>query len=246
MKVAKTISSLPDMPSPVCLAVGTFDGVHLGHVKLINEMNKHGTSLVFTFSNHPSDILQNAKSIPSLMSPKHKERALAKAGVQYCVIQPFTQDIAQMPYNLFLEEIHAATPFSHIFFGENDTLGKNREGTPEKIAKLGEELGFEAHYLPKVTINGVTISSSNVRKALLEGKLKLAEDLLGSSYSNEVKTNDPYLDPGLIKPGRYVAAFLDNFETPVEIDNEGNLKLTKIPEKLKKREHITISLKEAP
>lgn len=245
MKIAKTISSLPDLNSPVCLAIGTFDGVHLGHQALINKMNKLGTSLVFTFSNHPTEVLKKGDPVPSLMTAKMKQDALADAGVMNLVIQPFTEDIAQMPYYLFLEEIYAAVPFSHIFFGEDDAIGKNREGTPEKIRELGKKMAFEAHYLPKLKTEDTIISSSNVRKALANGNIKLAEELLGRPYQNQVHPKDPFFDKGLLKPGKFLAHFTNHTSSLFSIDEEGNILFEALPPEYVSEEIIKITVKKA-
>ena len=229
MKCVKSIASLPDIKETLCLAIGTFDGVHLGHVELIRQMKKIGKTLVFTFCNHPTDVLIGNKKVPSLTSPKQKQTYLEKAGIDYCVIQPFTQDIAQMPYNLFLEEVYSTIPFSHIFFGQNDGIGKNRAGTPEKVQEIGDALGFKAHYLKKEVVNSVTVSSTEIRKALKEGNLPLAEKLLGRPFSFEVSTDDPYLDANLLKEGRYLVHLQSTKaeEFNVVIDKLGNIHFEK-------------------
>ncbi len=223
------IASLPEIKGPICLAIGTFDGVHLGHTKLIRKMKSLGKAVIFTFSNHPTDILQGNKTIPSLTTIDHKEKLLAEAGVDYCVIQPFSHDIAQMPYNLFLEEIYTCLPFSHLFFGEGDVIGKNREGTPKKIAEIANVLNFEVHYIPKEILSNTIISSTEVRKALRDGNLELAKNLLGQSFRTEVLTSDPYLDNDLLKEGKYCIELLSkpNMEFDIAVDKEGNIAFNK-------------------
>lgn len=227
MKRVKSLSSLPDAFPPLCVAIGSFDGVHLGHKTLITEMKCWGSAIIFTFSNHPTAVLPHVTKVPTLISPQQKEDLLEKAGGDYCIMQPFTPDIASMPYHIFLEEVYQAIPFSHIFFGEGDAIGKNREGTPEKVISLGEKLGFKAHYLPKYTIEGKQVSSSAVRKALAKCDFALAEKLLGRPYTAEISVEAPQIDCGLLPPGCYtVSQPPDPTPVTIEIDDEGNIFFT--------------------
>lgn len=225
MKCSHTLSSLPETTSPLSLAIGTFDGVHLGHQALINEMKKYGKCLIFTFSNHPSHILQDKDQTPTLIQPLLKKQYLEEAGVDYCVIQDFSKEISEMPYQLFLEEIYQMTPFSHLFFGENDALGKDRKGTPENIKQLGLELGYTAHYLPKVIIDGLTVSSTNIRRFLKEGKLDQAKRFLGRPYAAHIHRDDPYIEESLLKEGTYNVSLAKSptKNTKILINHNGNI-----------------------
>lgn len=203
MKSSFNLASMPDLAHPISLAIGTFDGVHLGHRLLINTMKRFGkTVVVFTFPNHPREVLMNIH-VPYLTPAEYKLQLLKEAGVDFCLMQSFSKDMANMTYNLFLEEIYSAFPFEHIFFGENDAIGKNREGTREKVELLGKALGFEAHYLPKLVIDGELVSSSRIRSLLALGDFNRAAQLLGRTFAISTTLENPYVDPLLLKPGLY-------------------------------------------
>lgn len=203
MRIITNIAAIPKLPKPIALAIGTFDGVHLGHRHLINQMKEVGSPVIFTFSNHPLAVLNSQRKVPSLTTPEQKLDLLRTCGVETVIIQPFTKDMANMTYNLFLEELYEMLPFDHLFFGEEDALGKDREGTPDKIQAIGKSLHFTAHYLPKLTIDHLTCSSSAIREALKDGDLKTAENLLGRPFSIYITSSSPWIDEGLLKPGNY-------------------------------------------
>ena len=226
MKISRNLASMPDIKTPVVLAVGTFDGVHLGHRKIINEMKKHGTCVIFTFTNHPSEALTPNIQIPYITPPEYKLQLLDNTGADICLIQPFSTDMAHMTYNLFLEEIHSVFHFDHIFFGGNDCLGKNRDGNPENIASIGKHLGFTPHYLEKLVIDGEIVSSSKIRKFLNEGNLKMVEKLLGRPFSAYVDLANPFIDATLLKVGKYTIEITSpslSKTTTAKIDKEGNI-----------------------
>jgi riboflavin kinase/FMN adenylyltransferase len=172
------LAHIPSLPKPIALAIGMFDGVHLGHQYLIKEMKKVGTPVVYTFSNHPSTLLRDI-SVDLLTPIHHKLDLLESYGVYCTIVQNFTTHIAEMAYDSFLRMLHSHLPFSHIFFGEGAQIGKNREGTPEKIAKLGEKLQFSVHYLSKFCIHEALVSSTEIRHLLKTGQTEKALLLLG-------------------------------------------------------------------
>ncbi len=210
------------MNGPIAIAVGFFDGVHLGHRALIAEMKKKGRVFLVAFSNQPKSVLASEKTIPCITTNRHKALLLSDMGVDDYLTLPFTQEIAKMPYNLFLEELHSATLFTDIFFGENDAIGNEKKGTPEKIHELGKQIGFTAHYIPKLTADGAAISSSRVREALAAGDLHLALKFLGRPFSAELDPSDPYIEPGLLKQGRYLISPASNSSEQFDINLSAN------------------------
>lgn len=169
----QTISSLfqaPPLAKPIALAIGVFDGVHLGHQALLKRLSALGTPVVLTFSNHPLTILKPDMPLMELIPLQEKLHRLERCGVQLTILLPFTHALSEMPYDAFLKMVHQFLPFSALVFGEGDALGKGRAGTPDKVRALGKDMGFTAEYLPKVLYEGEIVSSGRIRKMLALGQ----------------------------------------------------------------------------
>lgn len=202
-KVIKNLAEVPELKKPIAFAVGTFDGVHLGHQHLIKTLKTFGTSVIFTFSNHPLEKIKPGTKISLLTPTDYKLELLRATGIDLCILQEFSQDMANMSYDHFLEGIHTSLPFQHIFFGGDDAIGKNREGTKEKIQALGQSLGFTPHYLPKIVIDSEIVSSSAIRSLLRKGNFAQAEKFLGRPFAIYTILQRPFVDTDLIRPGTY-------------------------------------------
>ncbi|MCH9620870.1 MAG: Bifunctional riboflavin kinase/FMN adenylyltransferase [Chlamydiia bacterium] len=212
MKVYHSLTEAPDLEEPISLCIGIFDGVHKGHQKLLTALKGHrGTSIVLTFSNHPLTLLRPEESHTNILTAEQKIQALQLQEVDVAIILPFSKDIAQMSYQIFLTEIHKAIPFKHLYVGEGDAFGKNREGTKENLISFAPQLGFIPHYVEKLKMDDQIISSTWIRKCLKEGDVNLATKLLGRepSFSSITK--------GVLKPGKYpVRVLLDGERTFTE------------------------------
>ncbi len=171
---------------PVAIAIGMFDGVHIGHVHLIEMMKNCKTKIIFTFINHPIEVVNPRIIIKSITSLECKLKLLEQLGIDLCIIKQFDEEIENTPYTLFIEELHNKIQFDHIFFGEFAAIGKNREGSEENIKKLGLKMNFTPHYIKKIYFNGTKVSSTNIRKLLADGDLKTAKKLLGLHSSQSV------------------------------------------------------------
>lgn len=173
---------------PLGLAIGSFDGVHLGHQALFYHLrqtlgSKEATLAALTFSNHPTDILSKNGPVKRIYSTQQKLRMLESIGVDLVFLLPFTKELAQKTYEQFLKEAYEAFPFSFLIFGEGDVIGKNREGVASKVQELGASMGFNAIYLPKQLLNHQTISSGRIRECIQQADFKKAAQLLGRPYS---------------------------------------------------------------
>lgn len=186
MIIHKTLEPHLDCSHPAVLSIGSFDGVHLGHQSLLKHLRENagpnGTVAVLTFSNHPSHILPNRNPVPQICSPSLKLDYLKKAGVNITYLLEFTKELADMRYDAFLQNLKAAFPFDLLILGEGATLGKKREGTPEKIRQLEAPLSFSTLYIPKQTYEERNISSGTIRTCIQTGNLKKASALLGRPY----------------------------------------------------------------
>ena len=189
--------------------LGSFDGVHLGHLSLLNYLKKKSLPLVvLTFTNHPLQILKKT-AVPLITTLEHKLLLLEKAGATLLTV-PFTSELLETPYDVFIKNIRKEVLFTHFALGKEGAFGKNREGKEPQIKKLGEQLGFTAEYLEKYTLNNKPISSGIIRECIREGKIAEASSLLGRPYSLYVPWEREISLQGLILPptGEYLVKLL--------------------------------------
>jgi len=167
-------------------AIGVFDGVHLGHQALIQETVAQAkardlSSIIVTFDNHPDSVLYG-ENIPLLTTPAEKKYLVKKAGVDLLMTLPFTHDVATLSPHDFLLHMYGITGLRGLVIGSDFALGAGRRGNYPALKKIGEEMGIEITRLPAVQQNGQTISSTLVRRALIDGNLDKANSLLGHPY----------------------------------------------------------------
>ena len=166
------------------VAVGVFDGVHLGHQRLLHELVEMtsrlpGVPTVVTFKNHPDEVL-HGNAPPLLVSVPHRLRLLRRAGVQRLVLLDFEPRLRQMTARHFAEDLLVRRlRCTGLLLGYDSAIGKDREGTPQRFAEFGRELGFEVRTGQPVTVDGRTVSSTAIRAAIAQGDLELARRLLG-------------------------------------------------------------------
>ena len=187
-----------DYPRHAVVAIGNFDGVHLGHQEILKRAFAHGQKMncpvvCFTFNPHPTLELRPDSHLRLLMTYQEKREALAKFEVGYCVEEKFDPDFAKTTAHDFFFEImknrlHAAA----IVVGGNFAFGKAREGTIDVLAKFCADTGTELDIVPSFLVKEAPVSSSRIRQALGAGELPLAEMLLGRpfSYRGEVIHGD--------------------------------------------------------
>lgn len=182
------LKQLPKSGQPHVLTIGNFDGVHLGHlailqrVKQLSQAHTH-PSVVLTFSNHPSEILRPSQVTPFLCHPNYRYRLLKEQGIDQIIVLPFTADIASLSAHAFLNQLHSCLNFSHLVLGHDATIGKGREGNRERVENLAQAMGFKVEYCPPVTVQNAAVSSSLIRHAVQAGKLEEATKLLGKPFS---------------------------------------------------------------
>lgn len=184
MITLKTLSQLSHPKRPSAITIGSMDGVHLGHQHLLKKMRQlvgpEGSVCVVTFSNHPSHVLPHAEPVELIGTIESKLKWLEQFGADIVYCFPFSPEIADIDYESFLRNLMRICPFDHLVQGEEDAhLGKNREGTPEKIRELCKLLNAKTHFLPKLTLHSEVVSSRKIRRLLKEGKREEAIALLG-------------------------------------------------------------------
>ncbi len=170
------------------LTVGTFDGVHLGHQKIINEViyqsaENNCRNLVITFNPHPQIVLSKDNSIKILTTLEEKIEYLSYLAVQNVLVINFTKEFSQIDFKTFVEEYLVNKIGLHtIVVGTDHHFGKNREGNSEILTQLGKNLDFNVIKVDPLIFSGQKISSTRIRKTLLNGEVRLANEMLGKRY----------------------------------------------------------------
>lgn len=189
MRVLREIRELGDVPGPVVVAAGVFDGMHLGHLAVIGEAVREacdvgGTPVALTFDPHPLTVLRPMDA-PKLLTPTPQKLDLMRhAGVQAALVVPFDAAFAATAAGDFIAELAAAArPLAAVCVGEGWRFGRDREGNGELLRTLGKELGFTAVEVPPVHAGNQIVSSTLIRQALDRGDLETSARLLGREFS---------------------------------------------------------------
>jgi riboflavin kinase/FMN adenylyltransferase len=183
--------------SPV-VALGNFDGLHRGHQAILGRTRDlavalGGDAVAFTFWPHPVAVLAPERAPAMITSLACRLALLRRAGLGGAVVQRFTRGFAALEPEEFVRDVVVgALGASAVVVGYNVTFGRDRRGTPERLAELGREHGFEVHVVPPVTLGERTVSSSAVRRALAAGEVAEAARLLGRPHElvGRVRTGD--------------------------------------------------------
>ena len=171
------------------VTIGTFDGVHIGHKKIIDKIvNQCKTdnleSVILTFFPHPRMILNKNSDIKMLNSIAEKCELLANNGIQNLVIQKFSKQFSELSAEDFVVEILINNlNIQKIIIGHDHRFGKNRSANIDDLIIFGEKYNFEVEQISAKEIDEVAVSSTKIRNALLDGKITLANQYLGYSYS---------------------------------------------------------------
>jgi len=251
MEIQYDLNHLPTFSSPIGLTIGMFDGLHLGHQHLFNTLkNKTKSHIVITFSPLPRSVLK--RPVSYLTSLDYKEKLLQEEGFDLILVLPFTQEIKQMSYDRFLLLLKEKTNFSHLFLGEDATLGKNREGNKENITKFAKKSGFAFTPLDLLLFENTPITSSRIRKALLKGQIEKVKKMLGKEMvyllSSIKEKDDIYLsfkkELCLPPSGSYSALLKDNNKTcKATIDIDQKTACLKIKKSYIDKNNLTCPLK---
>lgn len=169
------------------IALGTFDGLHLGHIDVINTAKDYaersGLKLaVFTFSNHPLALIRPDLVPVRIISAEEKIKLLESFGVDYLINIPFTEDFAALSPDEFLERL-AYFNYRCLVVGENFTYGFLGSGKTETLERSGRKNGFDVIVRPLVKMNGNVVSSTGIRNLIQAGHIEYANRMLGRAYS---------------------------------------------------------------
>ena len=172
------------------ITIGSFDGIHLGHQKIIDNLvkgaKKNGVpSIVITFYPHPAVHIRNITDPYYLTSPEEKDQILSKLGVNSVLTMHFDHSVSQLSPRDFINTLHRQLKFTCLLVGYDFRLGTDREGDLKTLEYLGDEMGFCVQAIKPFQKQSKPISSSIIRSALKKGDLSTANTMLGYPYSIE-------------------------------------------------------------
>ncbi|NVK28964.1 MAG: bifunctional riboflavin kinase/FAD synthetase [Flavobacteriia bacterium] len=183
MKVYHSIDSFETITNAV-VTTGTFDGVHVGHRKIIQRLKEvaaknNGESVLLTFHPHPRVVLQPDMELKLLTNLDEKIALLEDAGLNHLIIHPFTREFSrtsslEFVRNLIVNKIGA----KHLVIGYDHHFGRNREGSFEHLKEFGPVYGFDVEEIPAQDVDDVNVSSTKIRNALMEGDVETAHKFL--------------------------------------------------------------------
>jgi riboflavin kinase/FMN adenylyltransferase len=169
------------------LTIGAFDGVHLGHRKIIDQITaeahlKGAPAVVLTFYPHPSTVIHGPRESFYLTLPEEKAKLLESTGLDAVITYPFDKQVASMRAKDFIKGLKEHLGFQHLWIGHDFALGKDREGDAQLLKKIGEEMDFEVRVIDAFEMNEGIVSSSGIRDFLDEGNIEEANQLLGRPH----------------------------------------------------------------
>ncbi len=186
--VVKDINELRDRIFASCATIGNFDGVHLGHQKLIARVRDRArilkiSSVVITFDPHPLRVLVDKKTPPFITLTEQKLELISKLEVDYVLCIKFTKDLAALKPEEFVQKyLVNGLKLKELIIGYDYAFGKGRRGNFELLNKLGEKFGFAVEQLSPVMVDGAIVSSTRIRDMVQAGMVWEARKLLGRFY----------------------------------------------------------------
>ena len=192
MNIVHSVEGLTSYDQPMHLALGVFDGVHVGHQAVMSEAvnaaqkesSDMGVAGVVTFEPHPIRVLAPERAPRRILaSIGHKAELLSDVGISVLCVQEFTLDFASVTAKDFITDlVKSCKDLRSISVGEDWIFGKDRGGNVQKLKEWGRELGFEVYAITPVMVAGERVSSTRIRQAVRDGNLSAAEDMLGRPY----------------------------------------------------------------
>lgn len=185
MRVLESLTGQKNRYPNITVALGNFDGMHLGHQRLIgeavaNSRQSDGTAVVLTFHPHPLQVLRPELAPPMLLTREAKERMMCQLGIDVLLLLPFTFKFAQLSPGDFIKDIlWTELAVKGIVVGYNFTFGHQGRGTPDTLWQYGEKYGYTLNVIPPVKVGGQVVSSTLIRGKLAEGDVVAARKFLG-------------------------------------------------------------------
>jgi riboflavin kinase/FMN adenylyltransferase len=170
------------------VTIGTFDGVHIGHQKIISQLlyaskKENETSVLLTFFPHPRMVLQKDSNIKLINTIDEKINLLENLGLEELIIHPFNRDFSRLTALEFVRDILVdKLNISKLIIGYDHHFGKNREGNFEQLLEYGTMFDFQVEEIPAQNINDISVSSSKIRTALRDGNIEKANKYLDYNF----------------------------------------------------------------
>lgn len=189
MNLLHSLDQLSTVPGPVALAIGVFDGLHVGHQEVIRAAlehahQHHGTAVVMSFEPHPLAVLRPGTEPKRLCGAAYRERLLERMGVTTTLLCPFDENTMATPAGLFLDTlVRDCKPLGCISVGYGWTFGKGRSGNIQLLMEHGAREDFSVYGVPPIRVDGEVVSSTLIRDAVAAGDLVRASRLLGRDYA---------------------------------------------------------------
>ncbi len=191
MEIIRGLENLnKSYPNPV-LTIGNYDGIHLGHQKILSMVLKRtegieGTSMVMSFDPHPVKVLAPERNIKLLTTPEEKTRLIEAMGIDVLLCVRFNKEFSRILPDDFIHDVLVEKiNVKEIIVGTNYAFGKNKKGTIDLLRRRGEKYGFRVKAVRDVTVHGHIVSSSTIRSLLLKGAVSEVSNFLGRAYSIE-------------------------------------------------------------
>lgn len=189
MQLVRQPQDLRNSKRRVCLAIGVFDGVHLGHQEVIRRTCEDAArceahSLVVTFDRHPSAIVAPDRMPPMIQTSAQRLRALQSTGVEAVWLIPFDRQFSQKTGEVFVRELVREFPvLTSVSVGSDFVFGHRRSGNLALLRQMGSEMGFEANGLAPVVLDGEVVSSTRIRQAIAAGRMEQAGGMIGRPWA---------------------------------------------------------------
>lgn len=216
MRIFQGFDDIKDIPNPV-LTIGTFDGVHLGHQKIIQQLNEEankigGESVLFTFYPHPKMVLYPENHGLSLIQTQaEKLDKLKEIGLKNIIIHPFTKEFSRLTALDFVRDFLVnKLKVKKLVIGYDHQFGRNREGSISFLKDIAETYGFEVIEISAQEIDDVNISSTKIRTAIVDGDMEKANLFLG----------EPYQIQGVVVKGKAIGREIGFPTANIKIDSE--------------------------
>jgi riboflavin kinase / FMN adenylyltransferase len=187
MKLFHGISEVGGEVRGFALALGNFDGVHLGHQELFRQAKRLGQAAALTFEPHPGRVLQPELAPKLITQLPRKLELLELCGLDAVIIQPFTSQYAKTSAAQFEQSLLDDLGAKHLVVGNDFTYGAERRGTVKRLARAAAGRGASLQVVAPVTVDGVVVSSTKIREYILEGRVKAAQRLLGRYFDVDGK-----------------------------------------------------------
>jgi len=191
MQVYRSLATLPRDFGPSALSIGNFDGVHLGHRRILRRVKEIAAergwkASVLTFDPHPTRIVAQGRTPPLLTSPERRAALMREEGIEQVLILPFTRELAMLTPEEFVEQLLVnALGARAVLVGDNFHFGHRQAGNVAVLGELGRKFGFATEIVPAIAWRGRVVSSSGIREWIRAGNVSLAARLLQHAYGIE-------------------------------------------------------------